>query len=143
MINNLYLLNFMPVERISRGFKDISMSFEVNPINNDLIGVKNNTAIARCIRNLVLTVPGERFFNEYLGSRVSEVLFDNLDEISASAIRDEIEETIIKYEPRVRLDEVKTEPNFDNHSFDVTITYTIVGIDAPPQQLNFALQATR
>jgi len=143
MINNLYLLNFMPLERISRGFKDLSMSFEVNPINNDLIGVKNNTAIARSIRNLVLTVPGERFFSPNLGSRVSEVLFDNLDEISASAIKDEIKETIIKYEPRVSLDDVKVNPNYDDNEFDVTITYTVVGIDALPQQLNFALQSTR
>ena len=133
----------MPVERVSRGFKDISMSFEVNPINNDIIGIKNSTAIARSIRNLVLTVPGERFFNEDLGSRVSEILFDNLDEISASAIRDEIEETIIKYEPRVKLDNVKVEPNYENNEFDVTIAYDIIGIDALPQQLTFALQPTR
>ena len=84
----------MPVERVSRGFKDISMSFEVNPINEDLISIKNRTAIARSIRNLVFTVPGERFFNEDLGSRVNELLFDVMDEISASAIRDEIAETI-------------------------------------------------
>ena len=133
----------MPVQRVCKGFKDPRMSFEVNPINSDLIGVKNDTAIARSIRNLVLTTPGERFFNPTLGSKISDILFDNLDDISAAALRDEIEETIIKYEPRVRLDEVKTKPNFDDHSFDVTITYTIVGIDAPPQQLNFALQATR
>ena len=85
----------MPVERISKGFKDISMSFEVNPITTDLIGVKNDTAIARSIRNLVLTTPGERFFNPDLGSSVNEVLFDVLDDISGSAIRDEIEQTII------------------------------------------------
>ena len=133
----------MPVERISRGFKDISMSFKVNPISNDIIGVKNNTAIARSIRNLVLTTPGERFFNENLGSRVSEVLFDNMDEISASSIRDEIEETIIRYEPRVELKNVKVKPNYDNHEFDVTIIYDIIGIAALPQQLNFALQSTR
>ena len=133
----------MPVERISRGFKDISMSFEVNPINNDMIGIKNSTAIARSIRNLVLTVPGERFFNEDLGSRVSEILFDSIDGISASAIRDEIEETIIKYEPRVKLNNVKVQPNYDNYEFDVTITYDIIGIDALPQQLNFALESTR
>ena len=133
----------MPVERISRGFKDLSMSFEVNPINDDLISVKDRTAIARSVRNLVLTVPGERFFNEDLGSRVSEILFDNLDEISASAIRDEIEETIIKYEQRVKLNNVKVQPNYDNYEFDVTITYDIIGIDALPQQLNFALQSTR
>ena len=133
----------MPVERVSRGFKDISMSFEVNPINEDLISIKNRTAIARSIRNLVFTVPGERFFNEDLGSRVSELLFDVMDEISAAAIRDEIADTIQKYEPRVTLKDVKVKPNYDNHEFDVTVIYDVIGIDALPQQLNFALQSTR
>ena len=133
----------MPVERVSRGFKDISMSFEVNPINNDIIGVKNDTAIARSVRNLIFTVPGERFFNENLGSKVSQTLFDTVDDISASAIRDEIEETIIKYEPRVRLKDIRVKPDFDNYTFDVTIVYDIVGTDALTQQLNFALQPTR
>ena len=133
----------MPVERISKGFKDLSMSFEVNPITNDLIGVKNDTAIARSIRNLVLTTPGERFFNEDLGSGVNEVLFDNVDDISASIIRDEIETTIIRFEPRVKLQNVKVKGDFDNNQFDVTISYDIIGIEALPQQLNFALQPTR
>ena len=133
----------MPVERISRGFKDVSMSFQVNPITSDIIGVKNDTAIARSIRNLVLTTPGERFFNPDLGSGVSKVIFETIDEISSSVIRDEIEETIIRFEPRVKLEDVRVKPNYDNHEFDVTITYTIVGIDALSQQLTFALQPTR
>tara|TARA_B100000131_G_scaffold256927_1_gene251767 strand:- start:243 stop:644 length:402 start_codon:yes stop_codon:yes gene_type:complete len=133
----------MPIERVSRGFKDISMSFEVNPITDDIIGVKNDTAIARSIRNLVLTTPGERFFNESLGSEVSRVLFDTLDDISAAVIRDEIETTIIRFEPRVKLSDVKVEPDFDNNEFNVTVSYDIIGIDALPQQLNFALQPTR
>ena len=133
----------MPVERISKGFKDISMSFQVNPITSDIIGVKNDTAIARSIRNLVLTTPGERFFNESLGSEVSQVLFDTLDDISAAVIRDEIEQTIIRFEPRVKLSDVKVEPDFDNNEFNVTVSYNIIGIDALPQQLNFALQPTR
>ena len=133
----------MPVERISKGFKDISMSFEVNPINADIIGVKNDTAIARSIRNLVLTVPGERFFNEDLGSKVSRVLFDTVDDISSSVIRDEIEQTIIRFEPRVKLNDVKVKPDYDNNEFNVTITYDIVGIDVLSQKLIFALQPTR
>ena len=133
----------MPVERVSKGFKDISMSFEVNPINADIIGVKNDTAIARSIRNLVLTTPGERFFNEDLGSGVSEELFDTLDDISGAVIRDEIEQTIIRFEPRVKLTDVKVKPDYENNEFNVTITYDIVGMDALPQQLNFALQPTR
>ena len=133
----------MPLERISRGFKDISMSFEVNPITDDIIGVKNDTAISRSIRNLVLTTPGERFFNEDLGSGVSEILFDNVDDISAAVIRDEIEQTINRFEPRVELEDVKVKGDSDNNEFNVTITYNIIGIDALPQQLNFALQPTR
>ena len=119
------------------------MSYEVNPITDDIIGVKNDTAIARSIRNLVLTTPGERFFNESLGSEVSQVLFDTLDDISAAVIRDEIEQTIIRFEPRVKLNDVKVEPDFDNNEFNVTVSYNIIGIDALPQQLNFALQPTR
>ena len=133
----------MPVERISKGFKDISMSFQVNPINSDIIGVKNDTAIARSIRNLVLTTPGERFFNEDLGSGVSQLLFDTVDDISAAVIRDEVEQTIIRFEPRVKLQDVAVKPNYDNNEFDVTVSYDVIGIDALPQQLNFALQPTR
>ena len=133
----------MPIERVSRGFRDISMSFQTNPLNNDLILLKNETAIARSIRNLVFTLPGERFFNEDLGSKVSKVLFENMDEISASIIKDEIENTINNYEPRVDLISVNVSPNYDENEFNVTINYYIVGIDVLPQQLSFALQPTR
>ena len=77
----------MPVERVSKGFKDISASFQVNPLTYDLIAIKNETAIARSVRNLVLTAQGERFFNPILGSKVSRLLFENVDEITASAIQ--------------------------------------------------------
>jgi phage baseplate assembly protein W len=133
----------MPLERISKGFKDLSMTFQVNPINYDLIALKNETAIARSVRNLVLTYPGERFFNENLGSKVSRSLFENIDEISASVIKDEIENTIRNYEPRVNLISVNVSPNYDSLEFNVTINYRIVGIDVLPQQLSFALQPTR
>jgi phage baseplate assembly protein W len=133
----------MPVERVSKGFKDLSMTFQVNPVNYDLIALKNETAIARSVRNLVFTYPGEKFFNEDLGSKVSRSLFENMDEISASIIKDEIENTIRNYEPRVNLIEVIVSPNYDNNEFNVTINYRIVGIDALPQQLSFALQPTR
>ena len=133
----------MPLERVSQGFKDISMSFQSNPLNSDLIALKNEIAIARSIRNIVFTVPGEKFFNENFGSRVSKSLFENIDEISASIIQDEIENSILNYEPRVELIEVKTNPNYDNNEFNVTIIYKIIGADVPTQQLEFVLQPTR
>ena len=133
----------MPLERISQGFKDISMTFQSNPLSSDLIALKNETAIARSIRNIVFTLPGEKFFNENFGSRVSRSLFENVDEISASIIRDEIRNSINNYEPRVRLIEVQTNPDYDNGSFDVVINYRIIGADVPAQQLQFVLQPTR
>jgi phage baseplate assembly protein W len=133
----------MPLERISQGFKDISMSFQVNPLNFDLISLKNESAIARSVRNIVFTLPGEKFFDPDFGSRVSRSLFENVDEISASIIRDEIRNSIVNHEPRVELIDVKTKPDYDNGAFDVTIVYRIIGADVPVQQLEFALQPTR
>ena len=133
----------MPLQRVSQGFKDISMSFQRNPLTNDLIALKNESAIARSIRNIVFTLPGEKFFNENFGSKISESLFENVDDISASIIRDEIENSIRNYEPRVELIEVQVNPDYDNNSFDAVIIYRIVGIDVPAQQLQFVLQPTR
>lgn len=133
----------MPLERVNQDFKDVSMSFQTNPLNQDIIALKNESAIARSIRNIVFTLPGEKFFNSNFGSKLSRSLFENIDEISASIIRDEIKNSIINYEPRVNLITVKTYPDYDNGAFDVKVIYRIVGIDVSPQQLEFVLQPTR
>ena len=133
----------MPLERVSQGFRDISMTFQNNPLNSDLIALKNETAIARSIRNIVFTLPGEKFFNPNFGSRVSRSLFENVDEISASIINDEIRNSINNFEPRVSLIDVQIIPDFDNGAFDVNIIYRVVGADIPAQQLEFVLQPNR
>lgn len=144
----------MPLERVSKEFKDISMSFQTNPLNFDIIAIKNENAIARSIRNLVLTMPGERFFRQRLGSNVKNLLFENVDPIIISAMQDEIESVIKNYEPRVELISVTVNPVSDTgltltsdfeitNELNVTIIYRIVGIDASNQELSFALQSTR
>jgi|TARA_R100001460_G_scaffold74845_1_gene115965 phage baseplate assembly protein W len=133
----------VPLERVSQGFKDLSMSFKKNPLNDDLIGLKNANAIARSIKNIVFTFPGEKPFNESFGSRVSRLLFDNFDDLTASNIKDEIETSIRRFEPRVRLRSVQTTPDFAGNAFDVQIVYDIIGADVPAQQLEFVLQPTR
>ena len=133
----------MPLERVSRSFKDVSMTFQSNPLNNDLVALKNENAIARSIRNIVFTSPGEKFFQPTFGSRVLESLFENMDEITALAIRDEIRNSIEKFEPRVSLSSVKVNPDFESNQYDAVITYTIIGADVPTQQLEFVLQPTR
>ena len=133
----------MPVQRISKGFKDISATFQVNPLNKDLIVLRNENAIARSIRNLIFTVRGEKPFEPSLGSNVSNLLFENMNQLTANAIKSEIEDTINTFESRVSLNRVKVEANYDDNAFDVLIEYNIIGIDASTQQLSFALQPTR
>ena len=133
----------MPVQRVSKQFKDISASFQINPLNRDLIQLKNANAIARSIRNLIMTVPGERPFNPVLGSQVTSLLFENLDKLTASSIKSEIINTLTNFEPRIRLNEVIVKAQPDNNQFDVQIQYYIIGIDLPLQQHTFALEPTR
>ena len=133
----------MPAQRVSKRFKDLSMSFKFNPLSGDLIALKNENAIARAVRNIVLTTPGEKLFDPDFGSSVSEILFENVDEITAVSIQDEIRNCLNNYEPRVDLVDVNVDPNFDENQFDVKITYRIVGIDIPPSQLEFALLPSR
>ena len=133
----------MPLERISQGFKDISMSFQTNPLTSDLIAMKNENAIARSVKNIVFTNPGEKFFNPRFGSRITESLFENADDLTAIEIQKQIEESIRRYEPRVNLRSVDANANIDGNSMDVVITYDIIGADIPTQQLEFVLQPTR
>ena len=133
----------MPLERVSQGFKDLSMTFQSSPLNDDLIALKNANAIARSLRNIVFTLPGEKFFNPNFGSRITESLFENIDEISATVIVDEIRESIDNYEPRVELIDVKAIPDYENNGFGVNIVYEIIGIEIPAQELQFVLQSNR
>jgi phage baseplate assembly protein W len=133
----------VPAERISKGFKDISAVFEVNPLNDDLIVLRNSNAIARSIRNIIFTSRGDKPFNPFFGSRVSELLFDPMDQITTLAIKTEIEETIKNFEPRVNLKRVQVNPSYDDNEYSVVINYEIIGIDLDIQQLSFALELTR
>ena len=133
----------MPLQKVSQGFKDISMSFQANPLNNDLIGLKNENAIARSVKNIVFTLPGEKFFDPTFGSKISAQLFENIDDISAAEIVNEIKESITNWEPRVDLIDVEVFPNYDNNQFDAVVTYEIIGMEIPPQELQFVLQPTR
>ena len=135
----------MPLQRVNNGFKDLSMSFQANPLSKDLIALKNANAIARSVKNIVFTLPGEKFFNPDFGSRITASLFENINDITANIIVDEIIESIVRYEPRVSLIEegVRAFPNYDNNTFDVIIVYEIIGADVPPQQLEFVLESNR
>lgn len=133
----------MAVTRISRSFKDISLSFDPHPVTKDLPILKNQGAIIRSIRNLVETIPNERFFNPNLGSNVRSSLFDFVDFATASVIREQIINTISNYEPRVDNVDIEVSPSPDTNEFEVTVIFDIIGQEVPTQQFSFILEATR
>ncbi len=133
----------MAIKRISRAFKDISLSFEPHPITNDLQILKNENAIRRSVRNIVETIPTERFFNPLLGSEVRSSLFEFVDFGTASVIENQIEIALSNFEPRIDNVRVQVDPFPDRNSFDVTVYFDIIGQEFPTQEFTFLLEATR
>ena len=133
----------MAIKRISRGFKDISLSFTPHPVTKDLTILKNENAIKKSVRNLVQTIPTERFFNSTLGSEVRDSLFDFVDVGTASVIQNQIQITLENFEPRIDNVTVEVEPRPEVNEFEVTVFFTVVGQDIPTQEFTFMLEATR
>ena len=129
--------------RISRSFKDISLSFEPHPVTGDLTVIKDANAIKRSVRNLVQTIPRERFFNPNLGTDIRGSLFDFVDFGTASVIQQQIQTTIENYEPRVDNLEIEVIPRPDDNEFEVNIFFDIVGQQFPSQAFQFILEASR
>ena len=133
----------MAINRISRAFKDISLSFEPHPVTKDLTILKNENAIKRSVRNLVQTIPTERFFNSAIGSEVRNSLFDFVDFGNASVIQNQIEITLENFEPRIDNVSIEVIPRPDLNEFEVTVFFDIVGQEIPTQDFTFILEATR
>lgn len=133
----------MSITRVSRSFKDISLSFDPHPVTKDLPILTNERAIIRSIRNLIETIPNERFFNSSLGSNVRSSLFEFVDSGTAAIINDQILNAISNYEPRVNNVNVQVDPRFDTNEFEITVIFNIIGQEIPTQQFSFILEATR
>ncbi len=133
----------MSIQRISRSFKDISLSFEPHPVTKDLPILKNENAIRRSVRNIVQTIPTERFFNSLLGSDITKSLFEFIDFGTASVIQRQIEISISNFEPRVENVIIDVDPTPDSNSFNVTVIFDIIGQEFPTQEYSFILEATR
>ena len=133
----------MAITRISRSFKDISLSFEPHPVTKDLPVLKNERAIIRSVRNIVQTIPTEKFFDSLFGSDVYRSLFDFVDFGTASIIQEQIKTALNNFERRINNVKVEVEPRPDDNDFEVTVIFDIIGQDFPTQEFSFILEATR
>jgi len=133
----------MATQRVSRAFKDISFAFDPHPVTKDLPVLTNERAIVRSVRNLVETIPTERFFNSLVGTDIRKSLFGFVDFATATVIEDQIQNTIEFFEDRVENVRIDVDPQPDQNAFDVTVYFDVVGQDFPPQAFSFILEATR
>ena len=133
----------MAIQRKSRAFKDISLSFSPHPVTKDLPVLVNERAVTRSVRNLVETIPTERFFNSLIGTDVRDTLFSNFDRMNVMMIEDQILEVCANYEPRVNNVGATVRARPDDNQLDVTVFFDIVGLDTPTQSFSFILEPTR
>ena len=133
----------MPLSKISRGFRDISLSFKRHPVTRDLLPLKNEDALKRSVQNLVRTKIGEVFFRNDIGTRITGALFELGNSDFIDPISTEIDTVITNFEPRVNLTNVRVDPRPDENSLDIEISYNIVGLSLPTQIINFILDPTR
>jgi|TARA_B100000085_G_scaffold38334_1_gene31444 phage baseplate assembly protein W len=130
-------------EPISRGFRDISLSFTRHPVTNDITVIRNEDAIKKSVVNLVRTQVNERFFNSFLGTTLGTTLFELINEESFEFLEDEIEVLLRNFEPRIAVTRVFAQGQVDSNSVFIQIEYDIVGLPLPTQSIEFLLQPTR
>ena len=133
----------MAINRKSRAFKDISLSFSPHPVTKDLPVLSNERAIIRSVRNLVETIPTERFFNPILGTDIRDTLFGNYDRAEVMMLEDQIRETLGNFEPRVSNVGATVKARPDDNNLDITVFFDITGLDIPTQSFSFILEPTR
>ena len=133
----------MAIQRKSRAFKDISLSFTPHPVTKDLPILANERAIVRSVRNLVETIPTERFFNSLIGTEIRDSLFENFERSTVTIIEDQVREVVANFEPRVTDVGIQVDARPDDNEFEVTVFFEIVGLDAPTQSFTFLLEPTR
>ena len=133
----------MAIQRKSRAFKDISLSFTPHPVTKDLPVLTNERAITRSVRNLVETIPSERFFNSILGTDIRDSLFENFERSTVMVIEDQVRNTIRNFEQRVGEIGVEVNALMDNNTLEVKVLFEINGLDVPTQSFTFLLEPTR
>ena len=133
----------MAINRKSRAFKDISLSFSPHPVTKDLPVLINERAVIRSVRNLVETIPTERFFNSILGTDIRDTLFGNYDRAEVMMIEDQIRETLGNFEPRVSNVGATVRARPDDNNLDISVFFDINGLDIPTQSFSFILEPTR
>ena len=126
--------------KVSKKFVDINPNFEKHPITGDLPMLKNENAIKQAVKNIVMTMFGEKFFQPLFGTSVRSSLFELFDPLVADRLTVSIENSLRDYEPRISVDSVDYLDDQDDNALEITVNYSIVGLPLDQQSLNLILE---
>ena len=127
---------------VARQYKDLDLNFTAHPVRKDVSKHTDEMAVINSVKNLILTQHYEKPFRPDIGSNVTKLLFENMDNITASALEREITQTIENFEPRVRIGSVNVSPDFDNNGFSVGMEFYIIN-RTEPITIEFFLERVR
>ena len=127
----------------SRAFKDINLSFKRHPVTNDLVAIKNEDAIKKSVKNIIFTILGEKPYMPLFGTSVNNSLFELSNPLDHIRISDEIQSTLLNFEPRISNIQVTVSNYPDSHELNATIQYDITGAASPSQTVDVLLQPAR
>lgn len=128
--------------QVSREYRDLDLNFILHPVRKDINKVTGEMSVITAVKNLVLTSHYERPFQPDLGCNVRNLLFQNLDVVTAAALEREISQTIQNYEPRVRIESIRVVPSEDLNAFSVSMQFTIIN-RTEPVSIRFNLERLR
>lgn len=130
------------ITNTARDFKDLDLNFNVHPVKKDITKHTGEMAVINSVKNLILTNHYERPFQPELGSNIRRMLFENLDTVTAASIEREITQTILNFEPRVRIEQIIVTPRYDENAYSVQMTFSIIN-RTEPISINFLLERIR
>ena len=112
-------------------YADFKKNLAISPISKDLALIKDDEAVKQSIKNLVLTDPGERLMQPFIGGGIRALLFENITPAVLNLIENLVKSTINTYEPRADIINVSASSKYDDNTVNVVVNFYIINTNEP------------
>ena len=112
-------------KRSARIYKDLNLDFQQNSATKDIQKMVDIESVKRSVRNLINLNHYEKPFHPEIGSNLRAMLFENITPQMSHAIQKEISLLLENFEPRAKLVQVSTMPEFDKNAYSATISFYV------------------
>ena len=127
---------------IVKKWSDFDLDFSAHPNTGALSMKKDEDAVVRSIRHLLLTNHYEKPFHPEIGSNLVRQLFEPMTLQTTLNIKQSVLEAINNYEPRVQVNEIVVEPRETENGYVVFLRFFIINEEVE-RVTQFFLERTR